>query len=199
MKKILFFFLCFLSFKAFATPPTDWMYLVTKDGFGVIQKTTSYDDLINLFGKEKLKDETRSGAEGQGEPKCTVVYKGTELEMVVYWKAAQWHKKIAGVECSQPHSPYHTGDSLQIGSTLNDLVKVNKAAVRFYGFGWDYSGLITAYNKGRLEKTKVVFTLGWNGKNDTALLGDGEFDSKAPQVAKRAKQIYIAVVRVNFE
>lgn len=199
MKKILFLFSLIAFFKAFSIPPADWMYLVSKDQFGLIEKTTTYDDLINLFGKEKLKDETRSGAEGEGKFICTVVYGGTELEMVVYWKEGQKHKKIAGVESSARDSPYHTKDSLRIGSPLTDLVKANKASINFYGFGWDYSGLITNYNKGKLEKAKVIFVLGWNGKNDTALLGDGEFDSKAPKVVKRAKQIQVASMRINFE
>lgn len=199
MKKIVALFLLLISLKALAIPPTDWMYLVTKDRFGLIEKTTTYNDLINLFGKEALKEETRSGPEGEGEYKCTVVYGGTELEMVVYWKEKQRHKRLVGVECSQRNSPYHTTDSVKIGSTLTDLVKANKAAIAFYGFGWDYSGLITNYYRGRLEKAKVFFTLGWDGKNDTALLGDGELSSTMPKVIKRAKQVKVAAMRIAFE
>jgi hypothetical protein len=114
------------------------MYLVTADQFGVITKTTTYEDLINLFGKEKLKDETRTGAEGEGTYKVTVVYKNTPLEMVIGWVENKWHKTIASVEASQPKSPYYTKDSLKIGSNLNKLVKVNKAFITFYGFGWEW-------------------------------------------------------------
>jgi len=174
------------------------MYLVTADQFGVITKTTTYQDLINLFGKEKLKDETRTGAEGEGTYKVTVVYKGTPLEMTVGWVTGKWHKTIASVDCVQSKSPYYTKDSLKIGSNLNTLVKVNKAFISFYGFGWDYGGLITDFHKGTLTKSKVHFSLDWNGKNDTTLLGDSEFNSNMPKVVKRAAQVYISKMEVNF-
>jgi hypothetical protein len=199
MKKIALFFIIIASFTtSFAHPPTDWMYLVTKDQFGVITKATTYADMINLFGKDKLKGETHTGPEGEGILKCTVVYKGTELEMTVYWDDKNWHKKISSVECTKRNSPYYTEEKLKVGSTLNTLVKVNKAFVTFYGFGWDYGGIISDYHKGTLEKKKVNFTLDWNGKNDNTLLGDGEFNSQMPKVIKRAAEIYIAKIAVSF-
>jgi hypothetical protein len=198
MKKVFTTLLLSIIVASAFAKPTDWMYLVTADQFGVITKTTTYQDLINLFGKEKVKDETRTGAEGEGTYKVTVVYKGSPLEMTIGWVENKWHKTIASVECSQLKSPYYTKDSLKIGSNLNKLVKVNKAPITFYGFGWDYSGLISDYHKGALAKSKVRFSLNWNGKNDTTLLGDGEFISNTPQVTKRATQIYISSIQVNF-
>lgn len=196
MKKIILFLLFIFSFTSFVNA-ADWMYLVNKDQFGAITKTSTYEDLINLFGKEKLKDETHTGPEGEGILKCTIVYKGTSQEITVYWQDKKFHNKISRVECTKANSPYHTSDDLKIGSSLNDVVKANKAFITFYGFGWDYGGAITNYNKGNLEKSKIIFTLNCKG-NDISLLGDREFNSKMPNVIKMAKQIYIAKIEVSF-
>ncbi len=198
IKKISTSFFASLLLVAVAAMPTNGRYLVTADQFGTITKTTNYQELITLFGKDKLTDETHTGAEGMGSYKVTIVYKRTPLEMTITWAENEWHKTIAIVECAQRKSPYYTKDSLQVGSTLLSILKINKAAVNFYGFGWDYGGTIISYNKGALAKSKVHFTLAWDGKNDTTLSGDGELNSKMLKVSKRAAQVYIASMQVVF-
>ena len=55
MKKSIVFFLASIFFTTvFATPNN---YLVTETQFGAITKTTTYADLIKMFGKDKVKDE----------------------------------------------------------------------------------------------------------------------------------------------
>jgi hypothetical protein len=175
-------------------------YLITEKQFGPISATTTYADLLKLFGKSKVQDESRTGAEGEGEYTVTVVNKNTPQELTVFWPEGKLHGKIIGVECTQPKSPYYTADSLKVGSTLPTLVKANKAPVSFYGFAWDYGGTITGLHKGKLDGSAVSYHLRWKPKGeDTSLMGEAELNSNLTKVKQRASQIYISKIEVNFE
>lgn len=199
MKKIILSFLLAVTINPAFTQKNNWMYLVNNKQFGVITPTMNYDDLVRLFCQENLMDETQSGPEGEGLLPCTVAFKETNLEMLIYWAENGLHKKISRISCVQPESPYHTKDGLKMGSTLKDLVRANNAVISFGGFGWDYGGEITSYNKGRLLASKVNFTLEWDGREDTILLGEQALKSNMPKVVKRAEKIYIAKMELFFE
>lgn len=173
--------------------------LVAKNQFAGIKKGMAYKDLVALYGKAQITEDVESGAEGEGEIKITVVFKDTPKEMIVYWAEKKWHTQIVSVACRQTKSPYQTADSLHVGSDLNALVKANKAAIAFYGFGWDYGGTITNYYKGKLTNSTVRFFIDWDGKNDDTLLGEGEFNSNMPKVKSRAAKIKVARIESNFE
>ena len=175
-------------------------YLITEKQFGPITKATTYADLLKLFGKDKVKDEKRTGAEGEGEYTVTVINRGTPLELTVGWPEGKLHTKVISVECTQPKSVYYTADSLKIGSTLPTLVKANKAFISFYGFAWDYGGTITDWHKGKYDKSKIRFGIDWKSKGeDTSLMGEDELNSNMPKVQKRASQITITRIEVDFE
>jgi hypothetical protein len=197
MKKVLIVVLASMfCVVAFAAPPN---YLVTDKQFGSITKTTTYADLLKLFGKDKVKDEKRTGAEGEGEYTVTVVNSGTPQELVIGWPEGKLHTKVVSVECTQPKSPYYTADSLKIGSTLTALVKANKAFISFYGFAWDYGGTITGWHKGKFDNSKLRFFIDWKPKgNDTSLMGENEFNSNMPKVKQRAAQVFISKIEVDF-
>ncbi len=183
---------------AMAQPATK-NYLITDKQFGVITKATTYADLLKLFGKDKVKDETRTGAEGEEEYKVTIINQGTPQELVIGWPEGKLHTKVISVECTQSKSVYYTVDSLKIGSTLPALVKANKAFISFYGFAWDYGGTITGWHKGKYDGSKIHFSIDWKPKgDDSSLMGEDELNSNMPKVQKRATQISITRIEVEF-
>ncbi len=50
----------------------------------------------------------------------------------------------------QPSSNWATTEGIKIGTTLDDLVKMNAKPISFSGFGWDYGGNILDFNNGKL-------------------------------------------------
>ncbi len=55
----------------------------------------------------------------------TEIYSGTPKELVINWQLNKFHNTIGTVDCYQENAPYHTVDSLKIGSTLEKLLQVN--------------------------------------------------------------------------
>jgi hypothetical protein len=66
--------------------------------------------------------------------------------------------KIEMIRISGRASSWHTAEGIRIGTTLEELVELNGGPIEFSGFGWDYGGSVTSFNKGVLDK----FTIGLN-------------------------------------
>lgn len=172
--------------------------LITESGFGKINKSTTYADLLAIFGKENLQDTVDYGPEALDTFIVTKIYSNTSREIVVKWQKDKFHKAIGAVECYQENSPYQTMDSLKVGSTLDKLVQANGKKITFYGTGWDYGGLITSYNKGRYEKSEIFFFL--NSRDDASedIMGDQELNTDMPKVKSNLNKIYIAKISLSL-
>ena len=171
--------------------------LITDTSIGKIHRTTTYIDLQQVFGDNNLQDTIDYGAEGMDSFIVTKIYSNTPKELVVNWQLNKFHKAIAMVDCLQENSPYQTADSLQVGSTLEKLLKANGQKINFYGTGWDYGGLITSYNKGKFDKSNIFFSL--NSREDAEnVMGDQELNTDQPKVKANLKKLYISRISVSL-
>lgn len=172
--------------------------LITETAFGKINKTTSYADLLTIFGKENLQDTVDYGPEALDTFIVTKIYSNTPREIVVTWQRDKFHNAIGTVECYQENSPYQTMDSVKVGSTLEKLVQANGKKINFYGTGWDYGGIVTSYNNGKYEKSHIFFFL--NSRDDAGeeIMGDRELHTDMPAVKTNIKKLYIAKISLSL-
>lgn len=173
-------------------------YLITDTSFGAINKTTTYNDLVNLFGKNNLEDTINYAPEALDSFIVTKIYSNTPREIVVSWQTDKFHTAIAGLDFYQENSPYQTIDSLKVGSTLEQLVKVNGKRINFYGTGWDYGGIVTSYNNGQFHKSNIFFFL--NSRDDASddVIGDRELHTDLPAIKANLKKLYIAKMSLSL-
>ena len=172
--------------------------LITDSSWGFITKNTRFADLQKIAGGDNVKDERICGAECLDSIDVTRVYPGTANEIIVYWKDSLYHQSIAFIETYNPGSSYHTTSGLHIGSSLNDLLKINGQKISFYGFDWDYGGNIQSYHGGTLDKSPVNFSLDLAENANHELLGDSDFDTKMPAVKKWLDKITISRISLSF-
>lgn len=172
---------------------TDPDYLISDTSFGKIRRTTTLDDLRNLFGKNNIQDTMDYGPEGIDSFIVTKIFSNTPKELIVSWRSGKFHKTIGAVDCQQENSPYQTIDSLKVGSTLEKLLRKNGKKINFYGTGWDYGGLITSFNKGKFERSNIFFSL--NSRDDAQnVIGDQELNTDMPKVKANLKKLYIVKI-----
>ena len=172
--------------------------LITDSSWGIIQKSADFEKLQQLFGAFNVKDERICGPECADTINVTKIYSDKKNEIVVYWNDSFYHKKIVLLESSDTASPFHTAYGLKIGSTMNDLLRLNGQKISFSGFDWDYGGMIQSFNNGALEKSKIHFRLGLSGDYDGGLSGDMELNTDMPIVKKALAKILIGQISLAF-
>lgn len=116
---------------------------------GLITSKTTYSDLVNIFTKENLLDETRWIEEGTIEENSTVIMP-EENPLRIIWDE---QKLITGFEIEESTSKWNAA-GIHANMKLSELEKLNQQPITFYGFEWDEGGKISDFNGGKLAGYK---------------------------------------------
>ena len=172
--------------------------LITDSSWGLITKSTDFAGLQSIYGEANVKNERICGPECADSIDVTKIYPEKNNEFIVYWKDSLYHKSVAFIETYLPDGPYHTDKGLKIGSTFEELLKINGKKIIFSGFDWDYGGSIQDYGMGTLQNSPVSFRLEMTGDGGTELSGDSEFNTEMPEVKKNMAKIKISTLTLSF-
>lgn len=172
--------------------------LLTDSSWGLIKKSTDFAGLQAMYGPANVKNERICGPECADSVDVTKIYPEKSNEFIVYWKDSLYHKAIAFIETYLPDGPYHTANGLKIGSSLEDLLKINGKQIIFSGFDWDYGGSIQDYSMGTLQNSPLGFRLAIDEDGGTELSGDSEFNTEMPEVKKNLTKIKISSISLSF-
>lgn len=148
------------------------------------QKTTSptlnkfvVENLIG-FTSEKIKEHypdanvyEASGVfeEGAEELPYSVLYPDTPNELNITWADAA-RSQIYDIRFSIG-GDWKSSTGIRIGTTYNELNKLNGKPISVYGFGWDFSGAVV-WNQGEFEESKLRVFLSPEKKPKTKFYGD---------------------------
>ena len=172
--------------------------LLTDSSWGLITKSTYFAGLQAIYGASNVKDERICGPECADSIDVTKIYPEKNNEFIVYWRDSLYHKSISFIETYLPDGPYHTDKGLKIGSTFEELLKINGKQIIFSGFDWDYGGSIQDYGMGTLQNSPLGFRLAMDEGGGTELSGDSEFNTEMPEVKKNLTKIKISVLTLSF-
>jgi len=187
------------SSKNIQTPILSDEYLITDTSFGKINRATTFNDLQTIFGKSNMQDTINYGAEGMDSFIVTKIYSNTLKEIVITWQPDNFHNAIGTIDCFQQKAPYHTTDSLKVGSTLEKLLRVNGKKINFYGTEWDYGGTIISYNGGKFDKAKnIYFQLDASADISEKIIGDHELNTDMPVVKANLKKLFISHISLSL-
>ena len=172
--------------------------LITDSSWGLITESTDFAGLQTIYGASNVKNERICGPECADSIDVTRIYPEMTNQFIVYWKDSLYHKSIAFIETYLPDGPYHTANGLKIGSTLEELLKINGKKIIFSGFDWDYGGFIHDYSMGTLQNSPISFRLGLDEDGGTEVSGDSDFNTDMPAVKKILSKIKISSVSLSF-
>jgi hypothetical protein len=120
---------------------------------GPITGRTSEKELSKIFGKENVTPTTIQSVEYSYLG--TSVYKGTENELQIIWKT-QKRESPSEIIVDSKNTKWHTVSGITIGTTLDELIKLNGRDFEIHGFGWDYGGYIKSWEGGKLDKDHKI-------------------------------------------
>lgn len=165
-------------------------------------------ELIEKFGRENVTWDTVYGAEG-AVSMATLLYKGTCDQVEITWGNLKNKSAIQKVTLNALYdekqekliafSHWKTSYGIMLGTSLKELETINEAPFIFLGFGWDYGGIITELNGGKLSNLPVSIQLGIsdiakqsNNPDYEMLMGDNEFNSIDAE-AQRLNPVVISI------
>ncbi|WP_373057674.1 hypothetical protein [Zunongwangia sp. H14] len=106
--------------------------------------------------------------EGTVERSYTILYPETSDEVLITWAADD--SGIYEIRFSE-EGKWKTASGIKVGTTYEELNRLNGKPVSFYGFGWDYSGAVV-WNGGKLENSNLNIFLGPQNEPAEKFYGD---------------------------
>jgi hypothetical protein len=162
-------------------------------------------ELKSKFGAGHVSYDTIWGAEGN-YTMGSYIDKGTKDEVEIYWSDSAGRAGLitamakAYYDASGNYifdNKWSSATGVHIGSTTDELEKLNGKPFVFSGFGWDYGGGIRDWNKGKLEDAGVGVELTESEsigklpeKEYEQILGDQDVSSDHPVVKKVQPKVY---------
>ena len=148
----------------------------------------SHAEIVEAFGEESVSTKFISGPEGMGGSENTILFEGTKDEVWISWMNDTTKSDLIAVEIRHPESTWKSKSGVGVGTTLEELEKLNGKPFTFLGFGWDFSGM-TAFSEGELAKQGLGASLEAS-TDDHEMWGDGEYSSD--DEAARAAGVQVA-------
>lgn len=154
-------------------------------------KFDSESELKEVFG-DNIKRSIGYHPEGMGEYANTLLYPETDNQVEFVWlDDSISFSRLACINIAGQMTAWKTTEGITLGTNLKELEKINQRPFTFYGFGWDYSGMVN-WEEGRLDERKVFVNLEYPGGTIPAefdeLLGDHSIRSDS-ELAQKANPV----------
>ena len=153
--------------------------------------------LVSRFGAANVRRDTLWLAEGE-HVMGTVLFPGdVQRRVEVVWSDTARRAKPELVRVNDDSSRWRVVPGVGIGTTLAELERQNGRSFKLLGFGWDYEGTVSSWERGRLDSL-------WGGAimlrlrpppdppvdAERQVQGDREFTSSNPAMQRLAPRVY---------
>ncbi|MFL5535568.1 MAG: hypothetical protein ACJ8AP_07685 [Gemmatimonadales bacterium] len=186
-----------------APPASDWQVSL-RSGNGPLTPEGSEVELRERYGPSAVDSVRIELGEGETTP-GTVLYPGDSLRRAeIVWKDTVSRRGPARVILRGTQSKWQVGQGISLGSSLQELERLNGRPFVLAGFGWDYAGVITDWKGGALDSTlagvKLYLDPGSAQQQSAAysqVLGDRDYSSDLPAMQQLNPKV--AQIFVDFE
>lgn len=194
---------------AFPVKAQNWQ-IVPGRSVGPIQKNTSEKDLVEIFGRQNVKQAEIDVGEGETRPGTILFPDDPQKKIFILWRDPAARQGPESVSIRGKKTLWKTDRGITIGTPLKTVEKLNGRAFVMTGFGWDYSGTVLHSNGGRLgelgiesgddikDRTLLLRLAPAGALEGTpdykAVLGDGKFSSDNPAMKKLNPRVYEMIV-----
>jgi len=155
-----------------------------------VKESDTLESLRKQYGEANVVEGELPGAEGETAQGWIIFPNDADKKLMIYPDETNKHPGTLLVD--ETTSKWHFANAIEMGTDAKTLQSLNKKTFLFYGFYWDYGGVITDWNKGELDKNLA------NGSHlslhlcppedpklpENYLSGDGTFKSDDPMALK---------------
>lgn len=169
-------------------------------GNQILNEKTSEADLEKIVGKKNVERVERLYSEGTERVVGTVFLKDSPSSFFIKWKDTVNFKNPEWIEIHGDKSVWEIDNGIKIGKDIKELIKMNGKHFSFYGFDWDYGGIVN-FEGGKLESNcysirlyydyKDLFENEWN-----QIVGDKLVSTKNPVLNKI--KVYVDMITFYF-
>ena len=155
-----------------------------------VKQNDTFVSLQKKYGDTNIIKSELPGAEGETSQGWMLFPYDPEKKLLIYLDASDLHPD--SVISNGLTSKWQLSNAIKLGTDIMALQTLNQKTFSFYGFYWDYGGVISDWNGGALDKKAADAShLGMNlcpPENaklpDNYLSGDGTFKSDDPMALK---------------
>ena len=116
---------------------------IDSSGSGPLGRQTSETDLRRRYGPDAVNAVRIEVGEGETAPGA-VLYPGDSLRRVeIIWRDSVSRRNPARIILRGSRSRWQVPRGISLGTSLQDLERLNGRPFTLAGFGWDYAGVIT--------------------------------------------------------
>ena len=133
-----------------AIPDTLWL-LAKKPPSDAVHLSDTEATLRARYGAANVRVERVEVGEGVSVPGLVLFPNDSTLRLEVEWGDSLARAKPSRVTMHGAASRWVVFPGVHIGMTLRQVERVNAGPFRLTGFGWDYGGMVTSWEHGRLE------------------------------------------------
>jgi hypothetical protein len=150
---------------------------------------SSEAQLIAKYGKGNVVRDTAYYPEGAGEYFVSVLFPNTaDSRLEITWNDSITFSSLNAIMISNDSSRWKTSEGITVGTTLKELIEINKKDVKFSGLGWDYGGYVN-WDGGALQHRGLSIVLDApaelnEGIQLDSIYGDQTISSNARLLAK---------------
>jgi hypothetical protein len=182
-------------------PATSPEWQIRPEAPGPISRSTSEADLRRHYGPSAVKGSRIEIGEGETAPGA-VIYPADSLRRAeIIWQDTLERRRPARVILRGDQSKWQVSRGISLGTSLRELEQLNGKPFTLAGFGWDYAGAVTDWNKGALDSVLAGVMLyldpgpaQYESAPYAQVLGDRDYSSALTamqQLNPRVTQIFI--------
>jgi hypothetical protein len=157
---------------------------------------------VRVYGSENVKQERIDIGEGETVP-GTVLFPGDSTRRLeIIWSDSTGRRLPQRLILRGDSTRWSVAEGITLGTTLEELERLNGRPFTLAGFGWDYSGVVTDWRGGRLATplgccVKLYVVPPPSAQSDPAynsVLGDRDYASDLPAMHRlkpTVQQIFI--------
>jgi hypothetical protein len=175
--------------------------VVPAGSISALREITSEAALRQRFGADAVTQARIELGEGETTP-GTVLFAGDSMRRAeIIWADTVSRSRPARVILRGSRSQWDVSPGISLGTSLRELERINGRPFTLAGFGWDYAGVVTAWNGGALDSAlagiKLYLDPGpsqYESAPYSQVLGDRDYSSSLPpmqQLDPRVAQIFI--------
>lgn len=169
-----------------ATPASGDFLIVPGQSFGPITAESTQASLEQQFGKDQVRAGDIPGAEGITQPGLTIFPDQPEKQVSVFLSESE-PRRVTHIQIYGEKSQWKTAEGVTLGTTLEELEKLNGKPFELMGLGWDYGGHVTDWKGGALENLNLRLNSTaphMTEEEMAAISGDKTISSALPELRK---------------
>ncbi|WP_029037571.1 hypothetical protein [Salinimicrobium xinjiangense] len=110
------------------------------------------NNLKEIFPEARIAEGIDLFEEGTVELPYSILYPETADQLLIIWEDESRTRPYQLYFDNE--GKWSTKNGIKVGTTYEELERINNGPIKFYGFGWDYSGAVD-WNDGKLADSNI--------------------------------------------